>query len=216
MVTVIEAGFVLAGVVLLLAGAALSIYGVGALGLLLGGGGGFLVAPTIGDIVGLTGLPATAAAIVIGGLVGVAVTYVLLSMAVAAISFVVGAYLGLVISDPVVGAQGLPMTIAVVLAVGVAAAFLGMFLMRTSMIVITSFVGAALASQSITLEKLETVQTDVTIDPLLFDPTDPLFLGLAVLGVLSQFGLFKLGYVTKLVTWLPGAIVLSDEKSSKS
>jgi hypothetical protein len=216
MVTVIEAGFVLAGVVLLLAGAALSIYGIGALGLLLGGGGGFMIAPTIGDIVGLTGLPATAAAIVIGGLVGVAVTYVLLSMAVAAISFVVGAYLGLVISDPVVGAQGLPMTIAVVLAVGVAAAFLGMFLMRTSMIVITSFVGAALASQSITFEKLETVQTDVTIDPLLFDPTDPLFLGLAILGVLSQFGLFKLGYVTKLVTWLPGAMVLSDEKSSGS
>ncbi|PSP39539.1 phosphate ABC transporter permease, partial [Halobacteriales archaeon QH_2_66_30] len=33
---------------------------------------------------------------------------------------------------------------------------------------------------------------------------------------LSQFGLFKLGYVTKLVTWLPGATVFRDgEKGAK-
>jgi hypothetical protein len=212
MVTPIDVGFVLAGIVLLFAGAALSIYSVGGLGLLLGGGGGYLVAPTIGGLVGLEGIAATGAGVLIGALLGVAVTYVLLSMAVAAIAFVVGIYAGLVLADPLVGANSLPVTIVVALGVGVGAAFLGTFLTRTTMIAITSFVGAALASQSVTLEGFEQAQADVTLDPLLFDLTEPVFFGLFALGILSQFGLFKLGYVAKLVTWLPGAMVFSDDR----
>jgi hypothetical protein len=45
----------------------------------------------------------------------------------------------------------------------------------------------------------------LTVEPLLFDPTALPFLAVFVLGVLSQFGLFKFGYVTTLVGLLPGA-----------
>lgn len=216
MVTPIDVAFVLAGAVLLLSGAALSIYGVGGMGLLLGGGGGYLVAPTIGGLIGLAGAPATAAAVVLGALAGLLVTYVLLSMAVAAIAFVVGAYVGLVVAEPLVGAGSLLVSIPVALGVGIAAAFLGTLLTRTTMIVVTSFVGAALASRTVTPAAFEQAQADVVLDPLLFDLASPVFLGLFVLGVLSQFGLFKLGYVAKLVTWLPGAILFEDgDKSAK-
>jgi hypothetical protein len=80
------------------------------------------------------------------------------------------------------------------------------------MIIITSFIGAALASRIVTFENLQTAQSEVTLDPIVFDPAAPIFLGLVVLGVLSQFGLFKLGYVAKLVTWLPGAVMFTDGK----
>jgi hypothetical protein len=216
MVTPIDVAFVLVGVVLLFAGAALSIYGVGAMGLVLGGGGGYLAAPTMGGFVGLSGVAASVAAVLIGALIGVAVTYILLSMAVASIAFIVGAYFGLVIAEPLVGASSLLVSIPVAIGVGIAAAFLGTFLTRTTMIAITSFVGAVLASRAVTVEQFERAQSDVTIDPLLFDLAAPVFLGLFVLGVLSQFGLFKLGYVTKLVTWLPGATVFQDGKGTKS
>jgi hypothetical protein len=216
MVTPIDVAFVLVGVVLLFAGAALSIYGVGAMGLVLGGGGGYLAAPTMGGFVGLSGVAASVAAVLIGALIGVAVTYILLSMAVASIAFIVGAYFGLVIAEPLVGASSLLVSIPVAIGVGIAAAFLGTFLTRTTMIAITSFVGAVLASRAVTVEQFEQAQSDVTIDPLLFDLAAPVFLGLFVLGVLSQFGLFKLGYVTKLVTWLPGATVFQDGKGTKS
>jgi hypothetical protein len=216
MVTPIDVAFVLVGVVLLFAGAALSIYGVGAMGLVLGGGGGYLAAPAMGGFVGLSGVAASVAAVLIGALIGVAVTYILLSMAVASIAFIVGAYFGLVIAEPLVGASSLLVSIPVAIGVGIAAAFLGTFLTRTTMIAITSFVGAVLASRAVTVEQFERAQSDVTIDPLLFDLAAPVFLGLFVLGVLSQFGLFKLGYVTKLVTWLPGATVFQDGKGTKS
>ena len=216
MVTPIDVAFVLVGVVLLFAGAALSIYGVGAMGLVLGGGGGYLAAPTMGGFVGLSGVAASVAAVLIGALIGVVVTYILLSMAVASIAFIVGAYFGLVIAEPLVGASSLLVSIPVAIGVGIAAAFLGTFLTRTTMIAITSFVGAVLASRAVTVEQFERAQSDVTIDPLLFDLAAPVFLGLFVLGVLSQFGLFKLGYVAKLVTWLPGATVFQDGKGTKS
>jgi hypothetical protein len=216
MVTPIDVAFVLVGVVLLFAGAALSIYGVGAMGLVLGGGGGYLAAPAMGGFVGLSGVAASVAAVLIGALIGVAVTYILLSMAVASIAFIVGAYFGLVVAEPLVGASSLLVSIPVAIGVGIAAAFLGTFLTRTTMIAITSFVGAVLASRAVTVEQFERAQSDVTIDPLLFDLAAPVFLGLFVLGVLSQFGLFKLGYVAKLVTWLPGATVFQDGKGTKS
>jgi len=212
MVSIMQVGFVLAGAVFLFAGAALSIYGVGGMGLLLGGGGGYLVAPTIGEFFGLAGVGATAAGVLVGAFAGLLVTYVLLSMAVALIAFVVGSYLGVVLANPLVGADSLLVMIPVALAVGIGAAFLGTMLTRTTMVAVTSFIGAALASRAVTFENLETAQTEVALDPLLFDLSTPLFVGLLVLGVLSQFGLFKFGYVAKLITWLPGATVFRDSK----
>jgi len=217
MVDAIGIGVILVGIVLLLSGAALSVYGVGLLGATLGGGGGYLLGPTIAAAAGVDGLVGIALAVGVGALVGVAITYVLLSMAIAAMGFVVGTYLGVVVVDPLLGGESILYTVLAGLGTGVALAFLGMFLTRTTMIFITSFIGAALASRSVTLDSIsEAGEAFPTIEPLVFEVTAPLFLGLFVLGVLSQVGLFKLGYVAKLVKRLPGASVLRDNKGVKS
>ncbi len=209
MVDIVSLGLVAAGIVILLFGAALSIYGVALMGIVVGGGAGYLLSPMVADIAGADGIAIIAAAVVGGALAGLVITYVLLSMAIAAVGFVVGIYLGLVVVGPMLD-EGTLLTIGAALAVGIVAAFLGMFLKRTTMVVATSFIGAALASRAVTTADLQAAQADVTLDPIMFEYTAPVFLGLFVLGVLSQFGLFKFGYVTKLVAILPGASVLRD------
>ena len=203
MVDVITIAFVLGGAVLLLSGAVLSSYGVGIMGLFLGGGSGYLLAPTIAGALGLEGVIAIAVTVVGGALVGVALTYALLSVAIAAISFVMGTFIGFTTLAPVLVDGSWFVEWAVALGIGIAAAAFGMFLTKTTMVLITSFLGAALASRSLTADGFIAAQTNVSLDPLLFDVTAPLFMGLFVLGVLSQFGLFKLGWLTKLVPRLP-------------
>lgn len=215
MVELVSLALIAVGAVILLFGATLSIYGVGLMGVVLGGGGGYLVAPTIGSAAGVDGALAVVVAVGAGAVAGLVVTYMLLSMAIAAVGFAVGMYVGFVAIAPMVD-EGTLVTIGVGLAVGIAAGFLGMFLKRTTMIFATSIIGAALVSQSITASNLETAAAEFTLDPILFDLGSPVFLGLLVLGVLTQFGLFKLGYVTKLAALLPGASVLSDNKGKTS
>lgn len=201
---------VLAGVVLLFAGAALSVYGVALLGVVVGGGGGFLFAPTVGDAIGLDGPLAIVIATALGIVAGVLLAYLLLSLAIAAVSFVAGTYVGLVVVAPLVGEGSGAMVYLVALVVGVAVAAIGSILSKTVMILVTSFVGATLVSGSLTPADVAAAQSNLSLDPLLFDVGSPLFLGLFVLGVLSQFGLFKLGYVTRLVSVLPGANALRN------
>jgi hypothetical protein len=208
MVELLDIAFVLGGAVLLFFGAVLSVYGVALLGAALGAGGGYLFAPTVGGFVGLEGVLAIAAAIPIGAIAGVALTYLLLSFAVAAVSFVVGVYFGTAVIAPAVGISGLAV-IGVGVVVGLLAAAVGSIMTKTMMILITSAMGAALASRKLTLGNLETAQSEFAIDPLVFE-VDPLFVGLFALGVLSQLGLFKLGWVTKVVGALPGARRLRD------
>jgi hypothetical protein len=208
MVELLDVVFVLGGAVFLFAGAVLSIYGVALLGAVVGAGGGYILAPTIAGPIGVEGALATAVAVPVGALVGVLITYVLLSMAVAAISFVVGTYFGMVVVAPAVS-SGLAQ-FGVAIGVGVAAAVIGSLFTKTMMIIITSAVGAALVSLQVTFSDLETAQSDLVLDPILFDIQSPIFIGLFVLGVLSQFGLFKLGWVTKIVAKLPGARALTD------
>jgi hypothetical protein len=210
MVSIIGIATVVAGLVLLFAGAALSIYGVAVLGILVGGAGGYLFAPTIGGLIGLEGLVAIVAASAIGSLAGLVVTYLLLSMAVAAVSFVAGTYAGLVVVAPLMGEGSGLLVYPIAIVVGIVAAILGSFLTKSMMVLISSFVGATLASGSVTAADLASAQADLTLDPLLIDPVSPIFLVLFVFGVLTQFGLFKFGYVTKLVSVLPGASVLQD------
>lgn len=208
-------GLAIGGAVLLLFGAVLSIYGVALLGIIVGAGGGYLIAPTIGDAVGVSGVAAVGAGILIGALAGLVATYLLLSIAIAGLSFIVGSYFGMVVVAPALD-KGIFLTVIIGIGVGIAAALLGMFMKRTSMILITSFLGAALASLTVTLSDLNTAANDVTLDPILFDPVNPVFGGLFVLGILSQFGLFQLGYVSKLVKKLPGAIPLTDSRESEA
>jgi len=210
MVQVAAVVLVLGGAVLLFSGAALSVYGVALLGAVIGGSGGYLVAPAVGGILGVEGILALVAAVGIGAVAGIVATYALLSLAIAAVSFVVGTFLGLVAIAPALvdGPQFLVYPAA--LAVGMAAAFLGLVMTKTTMILVSSAVGATLVSRSVTLANLEAAQADLALEPLLFDLGSPLLLGLFALGVLSQFGLFRFGYVTKLVSLLPGASVFRD------
>ncbi len=209
MVDLIAAAFVVGGVVLLFSGAVLSVYGVGLVGAAVGGGLAYLVGPTSLPVVGLEGTAATAAAIPVGALAGIVATYMLLSLAISAIGFVVGGYVGMVAVAPALGESGIAVY-GVGAAVGIGTALLASFMSKTAMVLVTSFVGAALTSRTITPDEFATAKEEVTIDPLLFDPAAPLLLGLFALGVLSQFGLFKLGYVTGLVARLPGARRLRD------
>jgi hypothetical protein len=209
MVTPVDIGLVVAGAVILFVGAALSIYGVALLGAVVGGGGGYLLAPELGF--GAT--PQLAAAVLVGAVAGIAVTYLLLSLAIGILAFALGSYAGVVVASAVLD-PNLVVLAAAGLVVGLVAAFVGTILKRTTMVFITSFLGAALVSRVITLDDLETAQSEFTADPILFDLAAPLFLALFVLGVLSQFGLFKLGYVGTLISYLPGASELTDRDES--
>lgn len=211
MVDAIAIGAVAAGVVILLAGAALSVYGVALLGAVVGGGGGFLLAPELG----FTGTPQLAGAALVGVVVGVAISYLLLSLAIGALAFVVGTYVGTVGAQALLNDPGLVVVAVVGLGVGAVAAFLGTILKRTVMIFITSFLGATLASRAVTGSDIDDAEL-LDPEPILFDPGgEPLFLVLFVLGVLFQLGLFKFGYVTKIISYLPGASILTDRGSAE-
>lgn len=209
MVDVITLALVGAGAVLLFAGAALSVYGVALLGAVIGGGGGYLVAPTIGGIAGLEGMAASAAAVGVGMIVGVVLSYSLLSVAVAGAGFVTGSFLGLfVVSGFLEGAWYVDAAAAI--GVGFVGAFLGMIMTKTTLVGVTSFLGSALASRQLTLAEFRVAAEGPAIEPLVWDFADPLFLGLLVLGLLTQVGLFKFGYVTKLTSILPGARIIRN------
>lgn len=204
------------GVVLLFAGATLARYGVALMGALLGAGGGYMVAPSVGAAAGIGGLPASAAGIGLGIVVGVLVAHMLLSLAIATIGFGVGTYLGLTVLAPILVDGAWYVNAGAGLAIGAAVALAGMTLTNLTMIGVTSFVGAALASRSLTFESFATAQSELSVNPLLFDASDPLFLGLAAVGVALQIGLLRLGYARRVVAILPGAGSLSNRGETSS
>ena len=207
-----DIGLVLAGFVLVFFGAALSVYAVALLGFLIGAGGAYVVAPSVLGTVGSQGLVGLAVAVVVGGLLGAALAYVALSFATSVPSFVVGAYLGLYVLTPLFTGGGLVRYLFAALG-GVLGAVLGFTLTKFALMFVTSFVGASLASRSLTPAVFRAAREGPTVEPLLFDPlATTLVLGIAVppfgvlfvLGVLSQLGLFRLGWVTRLAAVLPG------------
>lgn len=197
-------------IVLLFAGATLASYGVGIVGALFGAGGGYLLAPTVASTAGMGATVATVVAIPLGAAAGILVTYFVLSFAVAAVSFVVGIALGLSVLAPILVSGPFYVEWGVAIVIGLLAGMLAMMMTKTAMIFVTAFAGATLASGSLTRSDFETAQAATSVDPLVFDATAPIFLALFVLGVLSQFGLFKFGYVTRVVAMLPGAKALRD------
>ena len=207
-----DAGLVLAGLVLVFFGAALSVYAVALLGFLIGAGGAYVVAPSVLGAVGSQGLVGLAVAVAVGGLLGAALAYVALSFATSVPSFVVGAYLGLYVLTPLFTDGGLVRYLFAALG-GVLGAVLGFTLTKFALMFVASFVGAALASRSLTPAAFRAARERPTVEPLLFDPLAttvvlgiaiPLFGVLFVLGMLSQLGLFRLGWVTRLAAVLPG------------
>jgi len=212
MVDAVTIGLVVAGLVILLVGAVLSVYGVALLGAIVGGGAGLLLAPELG----FTGQVPLAGAVLVGAVAGVAISYLLLSLAIGTLAFVVGSYVGTVVAQSVLNDPGLVVVAIVGLGAGAIAAFLGGIFKRTVMVFITSFLGATLASRAVTESDIGDAEL-FDPDPILFDPAgEPLFLGLFVLGVLFQLGLFKFGYVTTILSYLPGASMLTDRGDSTS
>ncbi len=210
MLTPLTIGLVLAGLLLAFVGAAVSVYAVTLTGFLIGAGAGYLAAPNLVGLIAVDGLLLSGVALLLGGAIGGFLAYTGLSFAVVGIGAVVGGFVGRFAIGPVyaadaAGIEGTALLVGATLAgVGIGAVF-GFVLSRTTLVVSTAFIGSALASRSLTLETLGAAATETTIEPLLFDLTAPAFLAIFVLGVLSQVGLFKFGYVTKLIGTLPGA-----------
>lgn len=200
------------GLLLLVAGATLARYGVALMGALVGAGGGYLAAPTVGGFVGVSGLAASAAGIALGIVVGVLVAHVLLSLAVAAVGFGVGTYMGLTVLAPVLVDGAWYVEAGAALAIGATIALAGMTLTNLTMMALTSFVGAALVSRSLTFEQFGQAQATTSLEPLLFDASDPAFLWLLAAGMGVQIGLLRLGYARRIVTILPGAGLLLGER----
>jgi len=208
----VDIGFVLAGLVLVFFGAALSVYATALLGFLIGAGGGYVLAPQLLGAFGAGGLVGLAAAVVVGGALGAALAYVALSVATAIPAFVVGAYIGLYVITPIFTEGGLVRYLVMIVA-GVAGAFIGFTLTKFALMFITAFVGAAFASGSVALADFTAARDSFTPDPILFDPLAstpvvgvevPLFGVLFVLGIVSQIGLFQLGWVTRIAAVVPG------------
>ncbi|WP_265111808.1 phosphate ABC transporter permease [Halosolutus halophilus] len=216
MIDLTSFGLVLGGTVLLFAGAALSVYGVVLLGTVLGGCGGYLVGPTIAAAAGVDGIAALVVPVVIGAIAGSLAGYLLLSVAVAVLSFVVGTFVGATALAPLLVDGQWYLEWGAAIAIGVAAAVLGMFLTKWMLGAITAFVGAAFASRSLTIDQFAAAQEALHPDPLLFDVTSPLFLALVTLGILSQVGLFKFGYVTRIARLLPGFKALPGRRRDES
>ena len=208
----VSIGLVLVGLALVFFGAALSVYATALLGFLIGGFGGYVVAPQVLGTLGASGPFGLAVAVVLGGGLGAALAYVALSFATSIPAFVVGAYIGLYVVTPIFTEGGLVRYLVMILG-GAVGALLGFTLTKFALMFITAFIGSAFASRSLTVADFTAVRDNVSLDPVLFDPLGstpilgfelPLFGILFVLGVLSQIGLFKLGWVTRLAAVLPG------------
>jgi hypothetical protein len=217
-------GLVLAGLVLLFFGAALSVYATALLGFVMGAGGGYVAAPQLLGVVGAEGVVGLAGAVLVGGALGAVLAYVALSFATAVPSFVVGAYLGLYVVTPLFTDGGLIKYVVMVVA-GIAGAVVGFTLTKVALTFVTSFVGAALASGAVGMASLTAARDSFSPDPILFDPLAttelvgvdvPLFGVLFVLGVLSQIGLFRLGWFGRLAGIIPGLGRLFGRKGKEA
>ncbi len=222
MFTPLNAGVVVVGLLLAFVGAAVSVYAVTLTGLLIGAGAGYLAAPNVLGFVAVDGLALTAGAVLVGAAVGGFIAYAGLSFAVLGIGGVVGGFVGRFAVGPLYaagagGIQGTLLLVGATLAGVAVGALFGFVLTRTTLLVSTAFIGAALATRSLTPESFATAAEELTAEPLLFDPTALPFLAVFVLGGLSQVGLFKFGYITTLVGLLPGArrwTASDDEEAS--
>jgi hypothetical protein len=210
MLTPVNAGLVLAGLLLAFVGAAVSVYAVTLTGLLVGGGAGYLAAPSLVGLLAVDGLVLTGAAVAVGAAIGGFLAYAGLSFAVVAIGGLVGGFAGRFAVGPLyaadaAGIEGTLLLVGATLAGVAVGALFGFVLSRTTLVVSTAFIGGAFASRSVTPATLDAAAAGPSVDPLLFDVSAPAFAAVFVLGALSQLGLFRFGYVTTLVGLLPGA-----------
>lgn len=214
MVDIVGIGVILGGLVLLLAGAVLSLYGVALLGALVGAGLGSMLGPiaaeaaNIGDPVGLIG------GIVVGGLIGIVLAYAFIRWAIALFGLVIGGYYGAVVIAPAVADVTWYLEAMIGLAIGLAVAAVATIFTKTLLIILTAAAGSTLASANVTLDNLDQAASEVSLSPLTFDLADPIFLGLFAVGLLVQFGLLQLGAVKRFAAKLPGSGGISGKSKA--
>lgn len=204
MVTPLDIGVVVVGLALALVGAAVSVYAVTLTGLLVGAGAGYVLSPHLVGLLATEAVVVTGGMVAIGGVAGAILAYLGLKFAVVAIGVILGGlfgwlWVGPAMVDSTIGLVG------AAIAVGAVGGLFGFVLTRTTLVVATSLIGAAFASRAVTIADFQQAHETASIDPLVFELGQPLFLVIVVLGILTQVGLFKFGYVTKLAGLLPGA-----------
>lgn len=204
MVTLVDVGLVIAGLLLAFVGAAVSVYTVTLAGFIVGAGTGYVFAPSLLAVAGAEGLAATVGVAGVVGLVGAFLAYAGLSFAVMGIGGVVGAFIARFAVAPLYAAGTLEIAGITIVGLVVGALF-GLIATKLTLVFASAFIGSAFATRSLTLEEFQAAQEALSIDPLIFEMLSPLFLAVFVLGVLFQLGLFRFGYVTKLVMLIPGA-----------
>jgi len=214
-IELVDAGLVLAGLLLAFVGAAVSVYAVSLTGFLIGAGAGYVLAPSLVGFLSAEGLIVTAGAVLVGGAVGAFLSYAGLSFAVLGIGAAVGAFIGRFAVGPLYVEGTIFLAGATLAGIAMGALF-GFVLTKTTLVFSTTFIGAAFGTRSLTVADFAAAREAFSVDPLLFDPLSPLFLAVFLLGALSQLGLFKFGYVTKLVGVLPGARRWTASNDSES
>lgn len=203
---------ILAGLILLFGGAVLSVYGVALLGALVGGGLGSLVGPFIGDAVGLDGTIALAVGVIVGGLAGIFIAIALLKWAIAIFALIVGTYFGAVIVSPAILDVAWYLDISVGIAIGFVMAAISLVMTSSILIIISSLAGATLVTGRVTFDNIADSVASTSLEPLTFELVDPVFLGLVALGLLSQFGLFRITSIPRYFARLPMARRVSNEE----
>ncbi|MFT4890390.1 MAG: hypothetical protein ACI9YT_001305 [Halobacteriales archaeon] len=199
MVGLVDAGLVLAGLILAFAGVRVFDYAVTVWGFLFGASVGLGVVGGAQGVEVVTGVPQGVGlvegivAIVVGGVLGVYLAWAAVKLLVLAPAFLLG---GAVIAGVVgIRFQGTPDALAVLVFIvgGIVGAAIAWAFFRVAVAVVTAAVGATMVTLSIDAVQLVTAVT--TLEPDTF-PTPELsawFLGVFLLGLLTQIGLLSIG-----------------------
>lgn len=199
MVGLVDAGLVLAGLILAFAGVRVFDYAVTVWGFLFGASVGLGVVGGAQGVEVVTGVPQGVGpveglvAIVVGGILGIYLAWAAVKLLVLAPAFLLG---GSVIAGAVgIRFQGTPDALAFLVFVvgGIVGAAIAWAFFRVAVAVVTAAVGATMVTLSIDAAQLVTAAT--TLEPDTF-PTPELsawFLGVFILGLLTQIGLLSIG-----------------------
>lgn len=199
MVGLVDAGLVVAGLILAFAGVRVFDYAVTVWGFLFGASVGLGVVGGAQGVEVVTGVPQGVGpvegvvAIVVGGIVGIYLAWAAVKLLVLAPAFLLG---GTVIAGAVgIRFQGTPDGLAVLVFVvgGIVGAAIAWAFFRVAVAVVTAAVGATMVTLSIDAAQLVTAATTLEPDTFPTPELSALFLGVFLLGLLAQIGLLSLG-----------------------
>lgn len=195
----VDAGLVLAGLVLAFAGVRVFDYAVTVWGFLFGASVGLGIVGGAQGVEVVTGVPQGVGpvegvvAVVLGGIVGIYLAWAAVKLLVIAPAFLLG---GSVVAGALgIRFQGTPDALAVVVFVvaGIVAAAVAWRFFRMAVAVVTAAVGATMVTLSIDAADLVTAVTTLEPDTFPTPELSALFLAVFVLGLVVQVGLLGIG-----------------------